>query len=293
MPSRPSVRALLLLLASLAAMPAAAVGAGSLYQGPAPRPGPDLLYAAGAAAPQLENAGVWSAPPILVSGASAYRGGEFLYQDFLYDDHGAKELPDPTDARTSGNTFSMPNGTYTYPTDAVYANDAADLVELRVKPLPAATAFRITLNTMKDASRVAFSIAIGGTAGVLRSFPASANVQAPATLFLTVHPSGTGMVGDLVDAVTSLPLGPAPVVTVDTVRRQIEVQVSHAAWDPTGQVIRLAAGVGLWDAANGRYLLPQGAADATHPGGSGRRSPRPPSSTWPSAMQSRCRTWAT
>src|SRR5213593_2928786 len=81
------------------------------------RPGPDILYASAPSAPQLENAGVWSAAPILVSGASAYRGGEFLYQDFLYDDHGAAEQADPADPRSSGNTFSRPDGTYTYPTD--------------------------------------------------------------------------------------------------------------------------------------------------------------------------------
>src|SRR5207237_2689680 len=63
--------------------------------------------------------------------------------------------------------------------------------------------------------------------------------------------------------------GPAPLVTVDTDRRQIEVRVLHTAWDPTGQVVRLAAGLGLWDNANGLYLLPQAVADATHPGGAG------------------------
>src|SRR3954469_15685644 len=52
------------------------------------RPGPDLLYSAPPVAPQLENSGVWQAPPILVSGGEAYRDGEFLYQDFLFDDHG-------------------------------------------------------------------------------------------------------------------------------------------------------------------------------------------------------------
>src|SRR5439155_791627 len=173
-----------------------------------------------------------------------------------------------TDPKGGGNLFSKPNGTYTYPTDPAYANDAADVVELRVKPLSDATAFRLTLNTLKDASLVAFSIAIGGTPGVLTSFPAGANVQAPADPFLTMHPAGTGMAGDLVDAATGQPVGgPAPLVAVDTGRRQIEVRVPHAAWNPGSQVVRLAAGVGLWDKVNGRYLLPQAAADATHPGG--------------------------
>src|SRR5437016_4309368 len=261
---------LLCSLAIVARAPAGLAGGSSLYSGPGPRPGPDVLYGAPAAAPQLENVGVWSAAPILVSGASAYRAGEFLYQDFLYDDHGAAEAPDPTDPRSGGNLFSKPDGTYTYPTDPAYANDAADLVELRVKPLSDATAFRLTLNTMKDPSLVAFSIGIGGTPGVLRSFPVGANVQAPADLFLTVHPAGAGMTGDLVDAATGQPVaGPAPLVAVDTGRRQIEVRVPHAAWNPGSQVVRLTAGVGLWDKANGRYLLPQAAADAAHPGGAG------------------------
>src|SRR4051794_21501508 len=152
-------------VAAAAATVAGSASAASLYTGAGPRPGPDVLYAKPTTAPQLTNAGIWKAQPTLISGAHAYRKGEFLYQDFLYDDYGAHEAPDPTDARAGANTFSMPNGTYTYPTDPAYASNAADLVELRVKRLPDATAFRVTLNTLKDQSKVAFSIAIGGTPG--------------------------------------------------------------------------------------------------------------------------------
>jgi pimeloyl-ACP methyl ester carboxylesterase len=38
-------------------------------------------------------------------------------------------------------------------------------------------------------------------------------------------------------------------------------------------VVRLSAGVGLWDAANTRYLLPRQQSDASNPGGSGVLSP--------------------
>src|SRR2546425_12416824 len=94
--SRRTLVALAGLVAGLGVVPAVAFAAsGSLYSGPGPRPGPDILYAPGATAPQLTNAGVWKAAPILVSGASAYRSGEYLYQDYLYDDHGAHEAPDP------------------------------------------------------------------------------------------------------------------------------------------------------------------------------------------------------
>jgi len=260
-------------LALTALVPAAhARGNPSLYSGPGSRPGPAVLYEAPAVAPQLTNAGPWKAPPILVSGATAYRSGEFLYQDYLYDDHGAREVADPNDpsAASEGNLFSKPNGTYTYPTGPGYAGNAADLVEFRVKPLAKTTAFRLTLDTLEKPSLIAFSIAIGGTPGHSFAFPDGANVSAPAALFLTVHPSGTKLVADLVRAGTGTHVsGLAPTVKVDIRRRQIEVDVPHSAWNPGRHTVRLAAGVGLWDATNGRYLLPQASADATHPGGAG------------------------
>src|SRR3954469_15232900 len=105
----PRAAAVACLLFSLAA--ASAADAASLYSGPGPRPGPDILYQKPAAAPQLTNGAGWKASPILVSGATAYRNGEFVYQDFLYDDHGAngnvRDQNDPrgTNAGTSGDSF--------------------------------------------------------------------------------------------------------------------------------------------------------------------------------------------
>jgi glucodextranase-like protein len=260
--------ALLGALFALAMAAPAGAATGSLYSGPGPRPGPDILYAPPATAPQLTNSGIWHAPPILTSGASAYRDGEFLYQDFIYDDHGADgTVPDPGDPRLSGDTFSMPGGTYTYPTNAVYAGNAADLVELRVKPTSSATAFRITLNTMKDPSLVGTTIAIGDS-DTPRQFPHGANASAPAKWFLTVH----GNTADMLDAATGKPAATAPTVSVDTIRRQITVLVPHSDWNPGTSTVRLAAGTGLWDESNNSYLIPQQAADATHPGGAGTLS---------------------
>lgn len=237
----------------------------SLYRGPEPKPGPAILYAAPPRAPQLENTGAWQAQPILISGASAYRRGEFLYQDFLYDDHGANSgVRDPNDPHTTASAFSETNGTYTYPTDPAYADNAADLVELRVRADGRGTLFRVTLNTLLDPERVAFTIAIGNSA-VSRDFPYGANVRAPAALFLTVH----GAQADLRDAATGAPVTPVPTVSVDLQRRQFEVRVARAAWNPAGAVVRLAAGFGLWDRAANRYLLPGTSATATTPGGAG------------------------
>jgi hypothetical protein len=257
------------LVALLATAAATSADARSLYEGPGPRPGPDLLYRKPAGSPQLTNRGVFKARPILVSGATAYRRGEFLYQDYLYDDNGARLTPDPDDPRTAGNLFSKPNGTYTYPTDERYASNAADLVELRIRPLRKATAFRLTLNTLKDRRLTAFTIALGGRPGQLRAFPYGANVSAPAKLFLTVHPNGNRLVGELTRASTGKRVrGARPRVRVDMKRRQITVRTRHRFWNPR-RAARVAAGVGLWDAENGRYLLPQAAASDTAPGGAG------------------------
>jgi hypothetical protein len=245
------------------------------HEGTAPPPGPAVLYQPLARAPQLQNASgsIWRAPPILVSGAAAYRRGEFVYQGYLYDDHGAKEALDPTNPMLSpggdpsgGDTFSEPDGTYTYPTGPGYDENAANLIELRVKPLASATAFRITLNTLENPDLVATSIAIGGSEGVTHPFPFGANVVAPASLFLTVH----GTTAVLTDAATGAPVGgAAPSVSVDTARRQITVEVPHEDWNPGTSTVRLAAGTGLWDAAHGSYLLPGAEASATTPGGAG------------------------
>ena len=122
---------------ALTLLVSASADATSLYNGSGPRPGPRVLYEPLAKAPQLQNArgSVWRAQPILISGTEAYRKGEYLYQGFLYDDHGAHEQLDPSDPRISTATFSQPNGTYTYPANPAYANNAANLVEFRVKRL--------------------------------------------------------------------------------------------------------------------------------------------------------------
>lgn len=237
--------------------------ASSLPGDSTPRPGPEILYAPAPPAPQLQNTGVWQAAPILVSGATAYRCGEFLYQDWLFDDRGAAGAPDPADPFSPVSyLFSPKAGTLTYPTDPVFANNAADLVELRMRLLPDATAFRITLNTLQDAERTAFTIALGDSTGA-REWPFGAGVSSPASHFVTVH----GASAELREAGKGATLTPAPEVDVDVERRQITLRIPHAAWQPQGDTLRLAAGVGLWDPEAGSYLQPGLLASEDAPGG--------------------------
>ncbi|TMG96930.1 MAG: hypothetical protein E6H79_21850, partial [Betaproteobacteria bacterium] len=210
--------------------------------------GPDLLRAPSPRAPQLENTGIWRAAPIMVCHASAYRAGEFVHQGCVYDDQGAQLVP--TNWPEHGITFA-----YRYPTAEAYRQNAADLLEVRVKPLSDATAIRITYNTMLDPSLVAATIALG-TSAQSRPAPYGANTS-------------MGQRADVVDAATGQLIASTPTVTVDTERRQVEVRVPYVAFDPRGQTaVRLAVAAGLWDGINNRFLLPQaGSPTSTKPGG--------------------------
>jgi len=201
-----------------------------------PRPGPDILYEPLPTAPQLENTGRWRAPPIMVSGTRSYRNGEFLYQDFLYDDRAL-----------------------TYPDEPHrYAGNAADIVEVRLRPLDDALAIRITYNSMLEPDAVAATIALGESTGP-RPLPHDAGATAPGEVFVTIH----GCEGDIVDADSGTALDIGPVVTTDLERRQVDVRVPYEAFDPRGRTgLRVAAAAGLWDPAAGRYLRPDPARPA-------------------------------
>ena len=244
-------------------------------EGDGVRPGPPILYEEPATAPQLTNAeeGPFHARPLLVSGSHAYVNGEFLYQDFLYDDTGANgRVNDPNDKHPQNDLFSLRTGTYTYPTDPPatappstprYLGNAADLVEFRVKPLADATAFRLTLTELKYPQVVAATIGIGTPKSAATAFPYGANVSGPADYFLTVH-GGSATFGTSINpGATAVP------VSFDQKRAQITVLVPHSAWDPGHNVVRFTAGVGLWNSATNSYLLPSQQSSATTPGGAG------------------------
>ena len=223
-------------------------------------PGPSILNDAPARAPHFENTGIWQADPIRVSGATAYRKGEFLYQDWIYDDRGA------TTNGSGSTTRYARTGRYSYPTDVEsYFENLADIVEVRLKMTVTDTAFRVTYNSMSDPTLVGTTIALGGTAGTLRTVPFGANAVMPADIFITMR--GTSAV--ITDAATGNTLGTVG-TSVDSVRRQIEVRLPFNIYDPRGNTaVRVAAAAGLWDSATNAYKIPAAAATATMPGGAG------------------------
>jgi poly(3-hydroxybutyrate) depolymerase len=191
--------------------------------------GPAILHRALTTSPQLVNTRNWTASPILISGATAYRDGEFLYQDFLYDDR-ALSYPDEPER---------------------LARNAADFVEVRIEPLKAATAIRVTLNSMLDPDAAAVTIGLGGVDAQAQAMPHNAGAKMAADVFVTTH----GCAGDIVRAADGTALR-GPTVSTDLRRRQLQIKVPYIAFDPRGRTVRVGAAVGLWDAGKGEYLRP-------------------------------------
>jgi hypothetical protein len=227
---------LLVAAPSAAASSLPTVGSGKL-------PGPPLLYAKAPRVPQLENHAPFRARPLLVSGTDAYRGGEYLYQDYLFDDHGADTGANVSPPGVSG--FSPASGDLLYPPRARYANNAADLVELRIKPTVKAIVYRVTLGAVlsDDASVVGIGINTDRSGGAPVAWPGGAGLSSPGLdRFITAW--GTG------GRITSLPGGaaqalPAGAVTISKRTNQMTIRVPRALMNPGRATWRYVAGTGV------------------------------------------------
>jgi hypothetical protein len=221
------------------------------------RPGPDVLYAAPPAAPQLENrSSSFRAAPLLVSGNEAYVDGEYLYQDHLYDDTG--------------------NGSFAYPTDtARYAHNAADLVELRIAPSAASVAYRFTLNSLPQADAAILVLAYDADRNPLTgsaTLPRDPGAPFPGTdEAITVWGTGAEHARlSIGGRVTTTPLD----VHTDLDARQLTVVVPRSVSNPRG-TWRATLAAGLYDRSTGGWLRPRLQATATQPAGAGPTDPAP------------------
>ena len=234
------------------------------------RPGPDVLYAPQPAAPQLENRSPrFRADPLLVMGAEAYVDGEYLYQDWLYDDTGSD-----TGANDAGGQATA--GDVDYPTDrARYGGNAADLVEVRIAPGDTDVAYRFTLNTLLvvDSTIVTLAYDTDRDSSTGRSIlPRDPGFAIRGTdEVITLW--GTGAEHSHLTA-TGAPITTAVAVTTDLEANQLTVVVPRTVSDPTG-TWRATVAAGLFDPASGGWLRPAVSATAHQPGGAGPLDPIP------------------
>ncbi len=248
-----------------------ASGASLPTVGSGERPGPSLLYKRPPEAPQLANRAPFRAKPLLVSGTGAYRGGEFLYQDYLFDDRGADTVEGSGGQRDSAASFSPTSGNVFYPTADRFGGNAADLVELRVRPTRGAVLYRVTLNTVKadDAAIVGIGIDTDRSGGAPVAWPGGAGVTSPGLdRFVTAWGTGGRVFrrdpgsGELVPDRSRDRVD----VSISRARNQMTIRVPRSVMDPGRATWRYVAGVGLRSASNGFTPVRQGAPTANEPG---------------------------
>ena len=192
----------------------------------------------------------FTASPLLVSGTDAYRDGEYIYQDYLFDDRGADTAPGPGTRFENGRNASAPTaGDVMYPTADRYGGNAADLVEFRIKQLPDSIVYRVTLNTARaaDAAVVGIGIDTDRSGGAPVGWPYGAGISSPGLdRFITAW--GTGGAVTSFPGVVSTPL-PAGAVSMDVATNQMTIRVPRSIMNPGTATWRYVAGAGLWSGA--------------------------------------------
>lgn len=251
---------------------AAGNGTGNCLPSPndsSPRPGPSVLYDSPVSAPQFENGDGWDAAPLRVSGTDAYVEGEYLFQDFIYDDHGANTTtgPVPPAPRPDHHDFSPMTGDVVYPTDEeTYLNNAADLLEFRCRLTnDGEIVYRFTLNTMTGPDVAALAVGINADGSDVTGSTdwgyGLGELGAPADHVLVTWGTGAELNGKQLSSDR---------VEVDTERNQIEVTVPLR---PDGESWRHYLVTGLWNGSEFTQVKEQ--PDEESPGGAHGMSPPP------------------
>lgn len=287
--STPSRRAVLRTVAAasaLGALPANGTahvtgtvpGCRATSDGSSPPPGPPVLYKAGAGAPQFENRDPWVAPPLRVSGRDAYVDGEYLFQDFIYDDNGANTTPTiaPPQPAPDSHTFGPMSGDVVYPTDEnrgkaakKYVNNAADLLEFRTRLTDDGHLhYRFTLNTMRetDVAAIALGIDIGGIEGATDWGYGLGDLGAPADHILVTWGEGAELDRESLRDINGAS------VDVSIEHNQIDVVLPL---EPDGEQWRHYLVTGLWDGDTRSFKQIQDQPTEDLPGGAQGRDPPP------------------
>jgi predicted esterase len=128
----------------------------------------------------------WSGRPTLISGTSRLDAGEWIYTDFVYDDYGADTGP----AWGQPNVVSLAStvGDARYPDGDAYADNAADIVEVRVRVVRNDLQIRVLLQTITDATTPALWVEAGSFSDVITN--ANAEVNTAANTITFVVPKG-------------------------------------------------------------------------------------------------------
>ena len=123
----------------------------------------------------------WSGQPTLISGTSRLDSGEWIYTDFVYDDYGADTGP----AWGQPNVVSLAStvGDARYPDGEAYADNAADIVEVRARVVGDDLEIRVLMQTITDAATPALWVEAGKFSDVFTKANAGVDVAANTITF--------------------------------------------------------------------------------------------------------------
>lgn len=225
---------------------------------------------AAGAAPQ------WRAEPAMISNVGVYRDGEFVYQDYLYDDHGANtdgrdrfdaplgtpgpDPSDPVNPRLSPAPLINWAGDFTYASpDGAHLATVADFIEFRVAADAARVRYRFRMGDMTAPDSAVIALCVdedGALSTGLQAWPLGANhtEQLGCDRIYTVWGTG-GQVADAAGKVHDL-LEIGGAVSTDLDEALIELSVPTTFADPSQGRWRYYIASGVWDAATGQWAAP-------------------------------------
>ena len=221
------------------------------------------------------QARTWKAEPAWIANAGVYRQHELVYQDYLFDDHGANtdgvdridlpfgaagpDLQTPSDPRLSPAPAINWAGDFTYPSeDGTHIDDVADLTEFRVAADVGAVHYRIRLGDMTAPDSSVVGICADEDAdrstGV-QSWPNGANLVSSLGCDHLYTVYGTGAdVTTRAGTRSITDLGGA--VSADPAAGYLELSVPRGVADPGLATWRYYVASGIWDAAKHAWLAP-------------------------------------
>lgn len=191
----------------------------------------------------------WTGEPTQLGGTARYDGGEWIYQDFVYDDYGAD-----TGEGSQPASLAHTAGDFRYPSDPRFGQNAADVLEVRVRPQEGDLDVRVELNTLIERGTTVLGVAVDAGAGQVSAWPRQAGVQSVWDHFVRV---AEGEVWLNRAQGPSVHIGSA---SVDLASNTVAFRVPDVA---EGSSVDLAIGAGLWDETNDTWLAGSTAPQAT------------------------------
>jgi len=131
-----------------------------------------------------------------IGGQSGYDAGEFVYQDWLYDDEGAATRVPTTGMQKQWGALSKPTGSFRYPTDqARYGANAADIDQIRFRVSRRSLLVLVHLNTLLVPDSTVVTLVFGTAGSPSRPWPYAAHISTPGDVAVTAwgpaQPSAT------------------------------------------------------------------------------------------------------